>query len=176
MKKRIVVTFPGGRGAEIPLLYYGAKYYEDMGYEKLFVSHSVLDNPAFDNVYENALKILKNIDWNDYEKIVFIAKSLGTVVACKIKELLQIPASLILFTPLKETLEFIHKENNVLLVAIGDEDMWLSSDVLNKHCEENGIKCHVEHGVGHRMEVKNSLQRNLEIVHNVLHYIGEQTC
>lgn len=39
MNKKIVISFPGGRGAEIPLLYFCAKKYEDMGYEKVFVNH-----------------------------------------------------------------------------------------------------------------------------------------
>ena len=29
MGKKIVISFPGGRGYEIPVLYFGAKYYED---------------------------------------------------------------------------------------------------------------------------------------------------
>ena len=39
MGKNIVISFPGGRGYEIPVLYFGAKYYEDQGYEKVFIRH-----------------------------------------------------------------------------------------------------------------------------------------
>ena len=172
LKKGIVVVFPGSRGTEIPLLYYGSKHFEDIGYEKLFIDYSMISQPSFETVFENAYNILKNMNWAEYEEVVFIGKSLGTVVACKIKERLQVPAKLILFTPLEETLLFIHKDNDVLLVAIGDEDPWLSSTVLLEHCKINEVTCHVEHGVGHRMEVKNDLQRNLEIVLKVLSYLS----
>ena len=35
MNKKIVLSFPGSRGSEIPLLYFAAKHYEDLGYEKV---------------------------------------------------------------------------------------------------------------------------------------------
>ena len=175
LKKDIVVVFPGARGTEIPLLYYGSKHFEDMGYEKLFIGHSMISQPSFEPVFENAYNILKNVNWKDYENVVFIGKSLGTVVECKIKELLQVPAQLILFTPLEETLPFIHKDNDVLLVAMGDDDPWLSSATLIEHCKTNEVTWHVENGVGHRMEVKNNLQKNLEIVFRVLNHLSTTT-
>lgn len=42
MGKKIVISFPGGRGSEIPLLYFTAKHYEDLGYEKRFINHPAL--------------------------------------------------------------------------------------------------------------------------------------
>ncbi len=39
MAKKFVVTFLGGRGTEIPLLYLGSKHFEDLGYEKVFINH-----------------------------------------------------------------------------------------------------------------------------------------
>lgn len=171
MSKGIVVSFPGGRGNEIPLLYFGAKHFEDMGYDKLFISHPISKDLSLDNVLQNALITLENINWADYENIVFVAKSLGTIVACNVKEMLQIPATLILFTPLEDTLKYINKENDVLFVAIGDKDKYLSSTLLVQHCAENDVECHIEKGVGHRMEVMNDLQRNLEIVCNVIRHL-----
>ena len=171
MSKGIVVSFPGGRGNEIPLLYFGAKHFEDMGYDKLFVKHPISNDFSLDNVLKNALEILQNINWAEYENIVFVAKSLGTMVACNVKAMLQIPAALILFTPLKGTVKYINKENDVLFISSGDKDKYLSSTLLEQHCNENDIKCHIEQGVGHRMEVMNDLYRNLEIVYNVIRHL-----
>ena len=172
MSKKIVVSFPGGRGSEIPLLYLGAKHFEDIGYEKVFINHPMrVEDFSLESLLENALKTLGNINWNEYEHIVFVAKSLGTLVACKVKEILQIQATLVLFTPLEDTLKYIRKANDVILVAMGDNDKYLSATLLTKHCEQEGIKCHIEKGVGHRMEVANDLQRNLDIVFNVLQHL-----
>lgn len=94
MGKKIVVSFPGGRGAEIPLLYFGAKHYEDMGYEKVFISNpsfgEVDDDALVEILLENAKKRIEELNLNEYEEIVFIGKSIGTVVACKTKELYKI--------------------------------------------------------------------------------------
>ncbi len=171
MSKKIVVSFPGGRGNEIPILYFGAKHFEDKGYEKIFINYPMSKDLSLDSLLKNALAILNDINWDEYEHIVFIAKSLGTLVACKVKEMLQIPATLVLFTPLEDIIKYINKENDVSFVAMGDKDKYLSATLLIKHCEKEEIKCHIEKEVGHRMEVMNNLQRNLEIVFNVLQYL-----
>lgn len=169
MAKKIVVSFPGGRsGAEIPLLYFGAKYFEDLGYEKVFINHSNSNKNSFEVLFNNAEKLIQAIDFSEYEDIVFIAKSIGTIIACKIKEIYKIPATLILFTPLEGTLPYINCENDVRLVAIGDKDRYLDSALLSDLCKRENISCYVEQNVGHRMEVMGDLERNLEIISNVI--------
>ena len=168
MGKKIVVSFPGARGCEIPLLYFGAKHFEDKGYEKRFISYPLNREITLENVLNNALEMLRDIEWGEYEDIVFVAKSLGTVVSCMVKERLAIPARLILLTPLEETLPYIRKENAVLLTAMGDRDHYLAAPRLTELCEQEGITCHIEPRVGHRMEVTDDLRRNLEIVFRVI--------
>lgn len=168
MGKKIVVSFPGGRGYEIPLLYFGAKYYEDQGYEKLFINHPGYGDYEFSVLFENAEKVIETIEFSKYDEVVFIAKSIGTVVACQIKEKYQIPATLILFTPIYETLPFIHQNNQIKLVAIGDKDRYIDVMLLREQCEKEKVYFYVECGVGHRMEVMNDLRRNLEVISNVL--------
>ena len=168
MGKKIVISFPGRRGYEIPLLYFGAKYYEDYGYEKLFISHPKYEECEFNVLLDNADKILSQIDFDEYNEIVFIAKSIGTVVACQIKEKYHIPAKLILFTPLYETMSYIHSKNDIQLIAIGNKDRYIDVEMLKKACDVENILCHIEPDVGHRMEVLNNLDKNLSIISNVI--------
>lgn len=172
MSKNIIISFPGIRGTEIPLLYFGCKHFEDMGYERLFIDYhlSNKDNlkACISEAVKNTAELLKGIDFKEYDHIVFIGKSLGTVVACKMKEMFRIPASLILLTPLEDTLEFVKRDNDILLVAMGDKDNFLSSEIVRERCEQEDIKYYVESGVGHRMEVTGDLKRNLEIISNVI--------
>lgn len=168
MRRNLVVSFPGGRGSEIPLLYFAAKYYEDLGYEKIFIAHPATGELTPDALLDNAEKQLRSINFGKYEDIVFTAKSIGTVVACRLKEKNQIPASLILLTPLNETLQYIHPSNRILLVASGAQDRYLDAKLLHGLCAEVGVPCYIEPNVGHRMEVMNDLLRNLEIISNVL--------
>uniref|UniRef100_UPI00405760EE hypothetical protein n=1 Tax=Acetatifactor sp. TaxID=1872090 RepID=UPI00405760EE len=170
MSKKIVVSFPGGRtGAEIPLLYFGAKYFENEGYEKVFVkNHLASEDCTIEEIYEDAKTTLASINFGEYEQIVFIGKSMGTVVACKLKEELGIPAELVLFTPLQETLPYIRKDNQILLVAAGDKDRYLDSCILQEVCAKENVPCHIEEGVGHRMEVIGDIDRDIEVLGAVI--------
>lgn len=168
MDKKIVVSFTGGRGYEIPILYFGAKHYEDLGYEKLLISHLDLEDFSFEAILENAENMINKIDFKEYEDIVFIGKSIGTEIACLIKEKYHIPAKLILFTPLEETLPFLKADNDIILTVLGSKDKYIEADRLRSLCASEGIGCHIEPDVGHRMEVMNDLKRNLEIVENVV--------
>lgn len=167
MGKSIVFAFPGGRGTEIPLLYFGAKHYEDKGYEKVFIAHPS-DRSDFEALYENAKEVLKSYDFEEYEDVVFVAKSIGTVVACKVKEELQVDATLILFTPLAGALPYIKSDNRIVLVATGERDRHLESERLREHCENEKVPCYIEPDIGHRMEVKNDMVRNLQVIGNVI--------
>ena len=168
MGKKIVISFPGGRGYEIPLLYFSSKHFEDLGYEKLFISHPDSGEITYEMLYERAEKIIQSIAFEEYDNVVFIAKSIGTVVACKIKETYKIPASLILFTPLNGTLPYINNKNDIHLISAGENDRYLDSTTLRELCEKESIKYYIEPNVGHRMEVKGDLRRNLEIIFNVI--------
>lgn len=105
---------------------------------------------------------------DEYEEIVFIAKSIGTVVACQIKEKYHIPAKLILLTPLYETMSYIHSKNDIKLVAIGSKDRYIDVEMLKKTCDDEKVLCYAEPDVGHRMEVLNDLDKNLSIISNVV--------
>lgn len=172
MGKKIVISFPGGRGSEIPLLYFAAKHYEDLGYEKRFINHPAYGEERLDVLMENAEKVLQSVAFEEYEDIIFVAKSIGTLVACGLKEKYHIPASLILFTPLEDTLNYIHSQNNIILVSAGDKDRYLETKILKAVCEKENVNCYIESDVGHRMEVLYDLRRNLEIVYNVVGRIG----
>ena len=167
MGKSIVFSFPGKRGEEIPLLYFGAKFYVDKDYEKVFIQHPASGN-GLEEVYENAKAILRSYDFSEYEDIVFVGKSMGTVVACKLKAELQIDASLVLFTPLMDTLPYMKADNRVVLAAAGDNDRFLEWEVLRNHCEKESVPHYIEPGVGHAMEVKDDLAKNLQVISNVI--------
>ena len=163
----IVFSFPCKRGEEIPLLSFGAKFYVDKDYEKVYIQHPASGN-GLEEVYENAKAILRSYDFSEYEDIVFVGKSMGTVVACKLKAELQIDARLVLFTPLNDTLPYINSDNRVVLAAMGDNDRFLDWEVLREHCEKENVPYYIEPGVGHSMEVKEDLTKNLQVIRNVI--------
>ena len=169
--KNLVVTFPGIRGCEIPLLYFGAKYYEDKGYEKIFVGHPPLDELDFEGLYEDARKQLQTVDFTRYDKVVFVAKSMGTVVAGRIKEAFQIPATMIMLTPIEETIPYIRGDNDIALIAAGSKDRYLATAKLEEICIKEQIPYYIEPDVGHRMEVKGDLEKDLRVITNVMQHL-----
>ncbi|MCM1124984.1 MAG: hypothetical protein NC429_00795 [Lachnospiraceae bacterium] len=130
-----------------------------MGYEKLFISPPDAGESDYEVLYARAEKVIQSIAFEQYEDIVFTAKSIGTVIACRLKEAYKIPASLILFTPLNDTLPYINRQNNVLLACMGEDDRHLDFKKLRELCEQENIKCCIEPNVGHRMEVKGDIKR-----------------
>ena len=161
MNKKIVLSFPGSRGSEIPLLYFAAKHYEDLGYEKVFVNNPIIQDASYEvllnTLIENAKTIIESLNLSEYDNVVFIAKSIGTVVACKIKEIYNL-----------NTLKYIKSDNNILLVSLGTKDRIIEWNIVKSLCEAENINCYIEENVGHRMEVMNDLQRNLEIIYNII--------
>ncbi len=73
-----------------------------------------------------ALNHTDHIDWKKYDQIIFISKSIGTVVSANIKKFIGEYGERvhqILLTPLEETLPFIDKKD---LVIVGEHDRFLT--------------------------------------------------
>ena len=96
-KNKLAVFFPGiGYHCDKPLLYYSRKLVAEAGYETaLTLDYSLAGSDitgnirgnrekmqqAFSYLYEQAVKQLSSVNWQDYDEIIFISKSIGTVIA-----------------------------------------------------------------------------------------------
>ena len=127
------VFFPGRRySIDRSFLYFLDKYidgdsiyldYDHKRYEKdeLTIEEDVA------RAYKIAKEKLTNIDYTKYSEIIFIAKSLGTVVAGKIREELKMDRiRFICLTPLNETLSFL-KQTDFILTSHADKHIDVSS-------------------------------------------------
>ena len=54
------------------------------------------------------------------------------------------------------------------MVSLGTKDRIIDWNIVKSLCETENINCYIEENVGHRMEVMNDLQRNLEIIYNII--------
>ena len=115
------VFFPGRRyGIDRSYLYYLDRYidgdaiyleYDKKRYEK---DISELDE-NINSAYKYSLEKLADIDFKKYSEIIFIAKSIGTVVAGKIREELKVNnARFICLTPLNETLPYLRQTDFII--------------------------------------------------------------
>ena len=114
---KLAVIFPGiGYTADKPLLYYASRLARHYGYQILAVSYGTLPEnvkgdhakmkQAFELAYEQTEQALQDIDWNSYGSILFISKSIGTVIASAYASRHNIKGKSILFTPLTDTFSF----------------------------------------------------------------------
>ena len=87
--KKLLVLFPGiGYSTARPLLYYAKRMGQEKGYEVLELEYSRMPEHPFDNLKETAKTVCacaeawaKHVDWEKYDKIAFVSKSVGTVAA-----------------------------------------------------------------------------------------------
>lgn len=168
MKKGIVISFTGSGGFDIPLLYYSSTYFFDKGYDVERIYCLCRSDSEFEKLYASVKAKIADMDLSEYEDIIFISKSIGTYISCRIKEELKIPARLVLYTPIEETLPYMKSDNDIILVAAGDKDSLLATEKLQEVCRAEKLNYIIEEGVGHRMEETGNLEKTLSVVKDVV--------
>lgn len=175
-KMKIAVFFPGiGYHCDKPLLYYSRKLAQEYGYEKIVSLDYSYDGgnirgniekmqQAFDSLYAQAAKKLEKIDFNQYSEILFVSKSIGTIIASAYAQKHNIECCQILYTPLKETYQFKHDD---AMAFIGTSDPWSDVITVKSLSEEQHVPIHVYEGANHSLETTDTLQ-NLQILNHVM--------
>ena len=166
---KLAVIFPGiGYTADKPLLHYGRRLAAAHGYEirimdyRNFPAKVKGDRKRMEESFLIALKqsedMLSETDLTGYENILFIGKSIGTIVAAKIAS--ESPANdrirLILYTPLEDIFSFPLGKS---IVFTGDNDPWTGGEKsrVSGLCEEHGIPCFRIANANHSLESKDAL-------------------
>jgi len=96
MSKKLAIVFPGaGYHCDKPLLYYSKKIAKNKDYEIIeadydfreFVKNIKEDAEATQKALEFGLERvteqLKGVEFNTYDRVVFIGKSIGTAISAK---------------------------------------------------------------------------------------------
>lgn len=94
---------------------------------------------SIEEIKSTVLSQLQAYDLSKYDDIVFVSKSLGTLVAGWIAEKICIEARHIYLTPIKETLHYIQNCKNIIIVVAGTKDKQLDADILKQHCIKENI-------------------------------------
>lgn len=175
--KKLVVMFPGiGYHCDKPLLYYSRDIARDNGYDCIEIKYDlpvkakdVKDNKekkqdVFNIAAKQANEQLSVIDFSEYEKVLFVGKSLGTVVAAYCDREMKIGARHIVFTPVPGTFEYLRKGCGV--VFHGTSDPWCETKLVMDKCSELELDLITVGGANHSLEVKDTLEniRTIEMV------------
>ena len=157
---KIAVLFPGiGYTCDKPLLYYTGKLAVSLGYELLPVPYGHFppkvkgDKAKMRQCFESALlqsrEILKEVSWADYEDILFVGKSVGTIVAAAYASQMGAKARFILFTPLEETFSFALEK---AVSFHGTKDPWADTEKIISLAEQQEIPLYLTEQANHSME------------------------
>lgn len=177
-KMKIAVFFPGiGYHCDKPLLYYSRKLAQEYGYEKIVSLSYSYDRKnirgneqkmqeAFDSLYEQAGNDLAAIDFTQYSEILFVSKSIGTVIASAYAENHNVKCRQVLYTPLEQTFCFRHDD---AIAFIGTSDPWSDVSEVKSLSESQRIPIHVYENGNHSLETTNTL-KNLEILQDVMEH------
>ena len=116
---KLAVIFPGiGYTADKPLLYFGRRIAVEYGYEVRIMDYKGFPpkvkgdrnrmEESFFIALRQAEEMLAGVDFTEYDDIVFIGKSIGTIVAAKIAADSSAKARIrqVLYTPLEDTFRF----------------------------------------------------------------------
>lgn len=168
-KNKIAVLFPGiGYTCDRPLLYYAGKCAGKAGYEVLAVPYG--DFPGgvrgdrekmeycFRHALDQAKEILKGIIWSEYEEILFVGKSVGTIVASAYAKEYNLDVRSIVMTPLADTFAFLEGKTDNVIVFHGSNDPWAETSLIKQICEEKEYPLILTEGANHSLETGNMMQ------------------
>ena len=185
--RKIAVIFPGvGYKFDRPLLYYAGKAAQEEGYEVIRVDFVNIDKEClrkaetmkegFDEAVRQAELQLKDLDPASCHDIVFISKSIGTVVASCYAHMHHIPAGQIYLTPLEPTFRFVSEGNGI--VFFGDDDPWIDTDTIRELCEAKGLRYSVIEGANHSLEtghVRRDMENMTRVIHECEDYLKDRS-
>lgn len=177
MNKKIAVIFPGiGYHADKPLLYYGRDVAYECGYTdyinikytsqaKNIRGDKEKMKAAYEELYYQAKEQLKDINWKEYDDILFLSKSIGTIIATSYAANMGIQnVKHVLYTPLEYTFAY---EIRQAIAFIGDNDPWSHLEDVKKLAEIKKVPLHIYKECNHSLESE-STRYNLEILNQVM--------
>lgn len=177
---KIAILFPGiGYHCDKPLLYYSGKLAIHYQYELIKVSYTNLSKSipeAFTDACAQTETYLADINWSQYEDILFISKSIGTAVAAAYAQKHDIRCRNIYYTPLAQTFDFASQPG---LVFHGTRDPWAETSVIENQCQKRRLPLSIIENGSHSLElqtedasasrpVKSDVIQNIRILENVM--------
>ena len=173
--KHLACLFPGiGYTCDKPLLYYSRKLLKELGWETIPVSYTgfpdkVRDDPEKKRrcvkiAMEQAEEALKDIDWKQYDDILFIGKSVGTVVGALYAKEHGVSCRRVLFTTVEATFEYAGPKS---IVFHGTADPWAETDMIRENCKKQGIVLYETEGANHSLETGDT-DKDIREMRNVM--------
>ncbi|MBD5482479.1 MAG: alpha/beta hydrolase [Lachnospiraceae bacterium] len=174
---KIAVYFPGiGYHCDKPLLYYSRNIACELGYQNnrnisyTYNAGNIRGNEekmkeAFEALFSQTEAELADMDWSEYDDVLFISKSIGTIIATSYAAKYGLKhARHILYTPLAQT--FLSAPSNAI-GFIGTADPWSDINEIIRLSKANHIPLSVYENCNHSLEC-NDTMKNLENLKDIM--------
>lgn len=167
----IVILFPGSDySCDKPILHYARKATLLSGCDVLSLEYGYFkgNNEPYEDFMERIIKesyeAVQLCLSNSYENIYFISKSLGTIVAGEISDLIGYKKINNLFlTPTKETIKYIMKSD--CSIVVGTNDKFFSKQEIEAVANPF-VNMHIIDGAVHSLEVDDYI-KSIQILSDV---------
>ena len=175
MKAGIAVCFPGtGFTCKEALFERLISVYESRGYEVIKLDFTHIPFREIESLEEAvalalraAKRQLAGVMFQDYEDVVFLSKSLGTILAAQYEHEFALKPRHLYLTPLNKTLMLVQPESRVISMVLGTQDRFLTGRALASFCEERNIPYYLVEGVNHSLKDDQDAQRTATIIDQV---------
>lgn len=164
--KKLAVLFPGmGYTTDRPLLSESRKLLEKEGYEILCIEW---ENPVKTR-YDQASEILDSINFNEYEDVIFVCKSIGTEIASTYVAKHDLDVKQIWYTPLMGAFEACDSDDcgDTIIAFIGTSDGRSDVSQIREKAARMNIELHLYDGCDHSLECKDA-SKNREILDDIM--------
>ena len=160
---KLAVFFSGiGYHCDKPLLYFTRELVKQAGFDEIInLSYACqADNIRGNNrkmrevgeiLYGQAERSLAEVDFTQYDEILFVSKSIGTAVAAA-------------YAMRHQAFDFAPRDG---IAFTGTADPWVETDVIRARCAEARIPLYEYENANHSLEVGDTLE-NLRILENVI--------
>ena len=173
---KLAVFFPGiGYHCDKPIMYFARELAKQEGYDEVInLSYTCKADNICGNdnkmrevgevLYVQAEKHLEDVEWQRYDEILFVSKSIGTAVAAAYAMRHQVICNNIWYTPLAQTFDFAPHDG---IAFTGTADPWVKNAEIKALCAGAQIPLYEYENASHSLEVGDAVE-NLRILEDVI--------
>lgn len=184
--QKLLVLFPGiGYTCDRPLLYYAKKIAQNNGFTVIALDYgSTFSGNSLKNLSEETAKIglkaceqqIQNIPFEAYDRIIFVSKSIGTLMAYlaeqKIKQSCKLTTSIqhIYLTPIEACFQYIKSADTVM---IGGKDQYATHEAVYEFRRATHAQTFLFENANHSLEVNGNIQQTLDILNHAVNEMAK---
>lgn len=176
----LIVIFPGGdNSTDIPTLHYARKAALLAGCDVLSLKYGVppskldfKDKEVYMTLIEDCIAAMNIVSYKNYEKIIFISKSIGNIIALDVDhEYFNSEVTHVFYTPVEEIIEKIQCQN--CIVFTGDKDKFIKKESISLLKECTNTKVYQFPNAVHSLEVNEDIAESFRILESVTKILSE---